>query len=88
MKDISETSNIDLNYAEFGFDSDSILKGVDKGPKSPREKNQDNLRPIETAFSNEDPLLDPIAFQIIVDENAVNKYLTQHTNTSYMYSLK
>lgn len=39
LREIGESSNIDLDYAEFGFDSDSFFKGIEKGPKSPKEKN-------------------------------------------------
>jgi hypothetical protein len=39
LRAIGETSNIDLNFADFGFDSDTLLKGIENGPKSPQEKD-------------------------------------------------
>jgi len=38
LRAIGETSNVDLEFADFGFDSDTFLKGIENGPKSPREK--------------------------------------------------
>lgn len=39
LRAIGESSNLDMQFADFGFDSDTFLKGVEKGPKSPKEKN-------------------------------------------------
>jgi len=39
LRAIGESSDLSMEFADFGFDSDSFLKGIEKGPKSPREKN-------------------------------------------------
>ena len=39
LRAIGESSDLRMEFADFGFDSDSLLKGIEKGPKSPREKN-------------------------------------------------
>ena len=38
LRSIGETSNLDMEFADFGYDSDTFLKGIEKGPKSPEEK--------------------------------------------------
>ena len=88
LREIGESSNIDLKYAEFGFDSDSFFKGIEKGPKSPKEKNQVYFKAIDSKFSNEDPSLDPVAAQVIVDENAINRYITQMIMIDQIFSLR
>ena len=39
LRAIGESSILDMQFADFGFDSDTFLKGIEKGPKSPKEKN-------------------------------------------------
>lgn len=77
LRAIGESSILDMQFADFGFDSDTFLKGIEKGPKSPKEKNQALYKPIDSKFSQPDPNLDPVAAQVIVDENAINKYITK-----------
>jgi hypothetical protein len=88
VRKIAESDDLNLEYAEFGFDSDTILKGVQAAVEGAKNKNQALYKAIDSKFTVADPELDPVAFAIIVDENAINKYIVKMVQIERKFSLR